>query len=491
MTTQAPVSSRTASASRYPLNVKTVGLLVVIVLGGSFLRFHALGQLSLWLDEAYTWYLLRPSWLDIWRVMLLISDTSPLYYVATRLIAPLIGQSEFALRFVAASAGLVAVPVVYRAGREMFGRAVGLWACALLALSPFAVWYARDARPYGFYVLFAALVLWGFWRWAERGQPAWPWVLASAALYLTHYASALFVFAQAAYLVMGLRQRPLLFRRWFGWQVVAAAPTGLYLLAFLLRRQPITANTWIPKPGWLAVGQTLLNFLSADAQSLTVLGVMLAAAAVGVLAVVLRSRQSRRALRLLWWWLLLPMVAGWLLSFRLAAYIDRFFFPEIIAFVLLLGVGLAKAGSSKSRVTQVAGGVAAVILCGGMALASGRILADSAYAKEDWRGAAQVIDTKYAEAPLLAQDGETLLGLLPYHSFDVAAGQALPENLDSATQSTVVVLRSLSDTNHGLTKSAVFDPLAESTLAEWFAAHPQRIQAVYRLAGVGLVVITP
>jgi mannosyltransferase len=480
------------SAAPISRGAKTTGRLLAILLLGCFLRFHALGRLSLWLDEAYTWYLLRPSWSDIWGVMLLISDTSPLYYVVTRLIAPLIGQSEFALRFVAASAGLLALPVVYRAGREMFGRTAGLWACGLLALSPFAVWYARDARPYGFYVLLAALALWGFWRWAERGRPAWPWVLASAALYLTHYASALFVFAQAAYLIMGLRQRPMLFRRWFGWQAVAAAPTSLYLLAFLLRRQPITANTWIPKPGWLALGQTLVNFLSADAQHLTVLGGVLALAAVGVLALALwANKKNRRATCLLVWWLCLPMAATWLLSFRLAAYIDRFFLPEIVAFVLLLGAGLAKIRALESKMTQAAAGAAALVLLGGMALASGRVLTDPAYVKEDWRGAAQVIQVQYAAMPLLAQDGETLLGLLPYWSSGQVAGQALPENLNSATGATVVVLRSLRDTNHGLTKSALFDPLTETALAGWFAAHPQRVRAVYRLAGVGIVVVAP
>jgi mannosyltransferase len=470
---------------------KTVAILVAVLWVGAALRLHALGGLSFWLDEAYSWYLLHPSWHDIWGVMLLISDTSPFYYVVTRLWAGLMGQSEFALRWLGAAAELVTIPVIYRLGRDMFGRAAGLWAAALLALSPFAVWYARDARPYGFYVLWAALALWGFWRWAERGRSAWPWVAASAALYLTHYGAALFALAQAAYLIMRLRQRPLLFRRWFGWQAVAALPTGLYLFTFWLRHTPISGNGWIPHPGLLAVPQTLINFLSADAQQLTLLGAVVALAAVVVLEAARQARPDRHAMLLLSWWLSFPMTAIWLFSFRLPAYIDRFFFPEIIALVVLLGVGLSQLGTLEPRWARAALAVSALALGGGMALGSVRVLTDAAYAKEDWRGAAQVIDTRYAHTPLLAEDNETLLGLLPYRPVNTAAGQALTQTLDAATQETVVVLRSQADTNHGVTKSAMFDPVTESKLAGWFAAHPRRIETVYRLAGVGIVVIIP
>jgi mannosyltransferase len=476
---------------RLPAGVKTLGVLIVVLWVGAGVRLHALGAPSLWLDEAYTWYLLRPSWHDIWSTMQLISDTSPLYYVVMRLWTALAGESEFALRFVGAAAELLTVPVIYRLGRDMFGRAAGWWACAVFALSPFAVWYARDARPYGLYVLSAALALWGFWRWAERGRPAWGWVAASAVLYLTHYASALFVLVEAVYLISILRQRPLLFRRWFVLQAVAALPVGIYALTFFLRRVPISSNAWIPRPGLPAVPQTLINFLSADAEQLTLLGAALAMAAVAVLAAGRPAQPDRRATRLLGVWLLLPMTAIWLFSFRLPAYIDRFFFPEIIALAVLLGAGLAQLGAALPRWRRAALAAGALVLGGGMALACVRVLADPAYAKEDWRGAAHIVDTQYADLPMLVGDSETVLGLLPYRLPQPGVGQAVTKTLDATTQRSVVVLRSQADTNHGLTKSAIYDPVTDSDLAGWFAAHPRRVEAVHRLAGVGIVVLAP
>ena len=472
--------------------------LVLVLLCAAWLRLHALGRESFWLDEAYTWYLMLPSWRDSWGVMLLISDTSPLYYVVARLTTPLIGQSEFALRFVALTAGLLAIPVVYRIGKSMLGREIGLWAAWLLAFSPFAVWYARDARPYGFYLLFAALALWGFWRWAEQGRGPRLFVLSSAALYLTHYASALFAFAQVGYLLTpwGFRRDPLRFRRWFGWQALAALPTGLYLLAFLLRRQPVTGNAWIPRAGLLAPLQTLLNFLSADADRPTWTGVLLALAGAVAFGEALSSSpktgsRDNLAKQLLLWWLFLPMFSVWLLSFRLPAYIDRFFTPELIALVLLLGAGLARRAANR-RVVRFVLYVCAAILCGGMLFASLRLLAGGPrYAKEDWRGAAQFIAARYPRAPLLAQDGEVLLGLLPYRASAAGAQRASPERVEAADRLTVVVLRSPHDTNHGLSKSAPFDPLVESPLADWLMAHPERIVAAQRFVGVGVVIVGP
>lgn len=470
--------------------------LTAILLAALGLRLHDLGRESFWLDEAYTWYLMLPTWRDIWGVMLLISDTSPLYYVVARLSVPWLGKSEFVLRLVALLAGILAVPVSYRLGRSMFGRETGLWAAALLTLSPFAVWYARDARPYGFYLLFAALALWGFWRWAERGRGPWLFVLASAALYLTHYASALFAFAQMGYLLANFRRNPWLFRRWFGWQTLAALPTGLYILAFLLRRQPLTGNAWIPKIGVLAPMRTLLNFLSADGDQLTWLGILAALAGVMVFAAGLRpcgaaGPRGAAARPLLLWWLFLPMLMAWLLSSRLPAYIDRFFIPEIVAFVLLLGAGLARLAALRAAWSRVLFAAGALALCGGMLAASLRLFTSPRYAKEDWRGAAQFIAAQYPGAPLLAQDGEALLGLLPYRPSGEAAGQASPETVEAADQLTLVLLRSPHDTNHGLSKTTPFDPLVQSPLADWFAAHPERLLEVQRFVGLGVVVVGP
>jgi hypothetical protein len=181
------------------------------------------------------------------------------------------------------------------------------------------------------------------------------------------------------------------------------------------------------------------------------------------------------------------MLAAWLFSLRLPAYVDRYFLPEIIAFVILLGAGLARL-TLRSQFTVYC---LLFTLCAGMLSATVTQFFNPDFVKEDWRGAAQLINTQYADRPLFAQDGETLLGLLPYRASSLPAQQALPATLGATSQPALVVLRGASDSTRGLTDTVPVAALGNSPLAAWFTGHPDRVRAVYRFANVTVVVIQP
>jgi hypothetical protein len=205
----------------------------------------------------------------------------------------------------------------------------------------------------------------------------------------------------------------------------------------------------------------------------------------------LGAADSRRgaAQRILLWWMLLPMLAIELLSIRLPAYVDRFFFPEIIALLLLMAAGLSRLSERPviKKGARVALLVCAPMVLGGMLLSSIALYTNPRYAKEDWSGAARFIADRFPDAPLLVQDSEVALGLSPYLQRPVK--QATPEMLEVVDQPTVVILRSLHESGHSLSKTAPFDPLADLPLASWFAAHSDRIQSVHRFVSIGVVVI--
>jgi len=458
-------------------------VLIGVLLLGAFLRFHELGRQSFWVDEAYTWgVVVNTTWLTVWKAMLVVSDVSPLPYVITKLSTPLFGTDEFGLRLPSAFLGWLAIAATCRAGRAMFGKTVGLWAAAFIALSPFAVWYSQDARPYGLYLLSGALVLWGFWR-AERGQGWGMFILASMAIYVTQYVSALFVYAQVGYILTQVRRQPLLFRKWALAQVVAVIPVAGWVIGFLFLRQPITANTWIPRVTLFTPFSTIWNFVSGDVGMwIPVLG---AAMVIGLMG--WGTRSFNPTVQLLLWWLILPLVTAWAFSLRLPAYIDRFFEPAMLTVALLIAAGLTRLPIEIKVVAVIL--LAAVMLGGTF-----RLYNDPIFAKENWRAATQQLEAKGLRVGL--PDGESLLGISPYMSPRLSerlafARDASDLNLRWTEGPFVLVLRSPHDSAHALSKSAPFDPLTEGPMffRLWRMAHPEVPVTVHQFVGLALVEI--
>lgn len=173
-------------------------------------RVYNLGGDSLWIDELIT------LWDSIqgWQWMVSIEDHPPLLYILTWLSVGVFGESEFTLRLPSLFAGVLSAPLIYALARRFgFGRA-GLIAMLLLALSPFHLHYAQEARHYALLMtLSLASFLW-LHRAMSRPTPvAWLGygVLTALNLY-THYA-ALVVLGAQALLIAGWSLREIGLRR--------------------------------------------------------------------------------------------------------------------------------------------------------------------------------------------------------------------------------------------------------------------------------------
>ncbi|MBI5715355.1 MAG: glycosyltransferase family 39 protein, partial [Chloroflexi bacterium] len=459
-------------------NTQSKVVLFIILLFGFAFRVHNLGAQSFWLDEAYTWGVVtRTTWGDVWSAMWVVSDVSPLYYVLAKLFTPMWGASEFGLRILSAFFGWLAIVVTYRLGRAMFDERVGIFASAIIALSPFAIWYSQDARPYGLYLFLAALVLWGLHR-AERGRGWKIFIAVSALLYLTHYVAALFAYAQAIYVLTRLRAKPKLFRQWFMAQSIAAVPIALWVIIFLLQRRPLTANTWIPAVTLLTPLQTLWNFVSGDAAQWT-LWMMIGVIAL-IILMITGARTFSVAAQLLMWWLVLPIFTAWAFSLRIPAYVDRFFEPALLSVALLLASGLMAVPSSRLRTLMIALTLLA------MSFASTRLFNDSTFTKEDWRGVTRMIVAR--GLPVAVTDSETMLGMTPYLPsplgfIPIRSSADLTNQL--AQGSFILVTRSPHESAHALGEVGRFDPLTESSddVVRWFKTHPEIKITSHRFVG--------
>ncbi|MHB8510728.1 MAG: glycosyltransferase family 39 protein [Actinomycetota bacterium] len=156
--------------------------LALIVIAGALLRFWALPSLH-WFshDEAHAAFAAYRLMVQH-KPVLQGQPTSrgvylgPGYYY---LVAPfylMFGMSPFGGAFLAAIAGLGAVWLCWRIGREVFGQATGLAAAAIMATAPIAVYFSRFGWNPNTLPFFAALFIYALIV-AERSRT---WLIVAA-----------------------------------------------------------------------------------------------------------------------------------------------------------------------------------------------------------------------------------------------------------------------------------------------------------------------
>jgi uncharacterized membrane protein len=155
----------------------------------------------------------------------------PLYFVLARLWSGVFGDSVSSLRALSAVFGVLVLPCVFWLSRELFASDRAAWvAVSLVAVSPFHVLYAQEARQYSLLAVVILCSSAALLR-AERRQARldWPVYAASvAAGFYTHPLFALVVLAHGLYIaVTGVRA--------VGWKPFTLPPTAKrYALAALL-----------------------------------------------------------------------------------------------------------------------------------------------------------------------------------------------------------------------------------------------------------------
>ena len=141
-------------------------ILILIVLLGLGLRLIQLDFQPLWWDEGYSVWFAAHSLAEMTR--LTAADIHPpLYYALLHGWTQLLGMQPVSLRLFSVLVSLPAIPLAYALGRDMRDRATGLIAALLVAVNPFAIFYAQEIRMYGLAATLSLAALWTGWRWAE------------------------------------------------------------------------------------------------------------------------------------------------------------------------------------------------------------------------------------------------------------------------------------------------------------------------------------
>jgi hypothetical protein len=188
-----------------------LGGLVVL---GLLLRL-ALYDDALFGDELSTYFVVHGHGLHQ-MIGLVHSDqeqTPPLYFGLAWLSAKLGGGADV-LRLPSMVAGLAAIPLVYALGVRTVGRAAGLFAAALVALSPFMIFYSSEARSYAVLMFLTLASTYALVSALRTRRAAWwaVYAVASCGAMYTHYTGLFLLAGQALWALAAHRAawRPLL-----------------------------------------------------------------------------------------------------------------------------------------------------------------------------------------------------------------------------------------------------------------------------------------
>ena len=463
------------------------------------LRLACLGRQSLWYDEAFSAAVARAEPPVFWAALLSDGVHPPGYYLLLRESVALFGASEFALRFLSAVAGTLAVPLMWRLGQALGSGRWGLAAGLLLALNPFALWYAQEARMYSLLLCLTIAGGYAFWKLVAQPTPA-RWLglaLISALSFAVHYFALVSSLAQFVYLVANLRQTHRSLRWWVSAQAVAFLTFLPWAVAIATREGRNFGIGWIHAPTLLDLPLTLSNLalaLSDPASPWTWVGLALLAGAVIGSAIRFRTASPYSLLptpgSLLFLWLLFPPAFAWLISLRLPLYVDRFFIICLAPLLLVVSSTISLSSARLARSTMT-------VLVMVSALACLRLWLDPHFVKEDWRAAASYVQAaEEAGDALVMRDFQTGIPFGYYYRGELKAQAAALnqritplDELASGADRLWLVYRRPFEATHELAASRPFawQDEQEPSARAWLASHQAALAREETFPGVYVV----
>jgi len=312
------------------------------------------GRASLSNDEGWSLAFARLPWPTLWTAVHHL-DAVFLFYYALLHVWLAAGDSVTVLRIPSTVAILAALPPAFASARRLFGPVVAAVATLLLAVNPFLVGYAKEARPYALVFLFevcATLLLLRLLESPSRANALAYAALATLAVY-AHAFAVLVVVAQAvsAFVLPRAPRAAGLLAASVGAIALACVP-----LALLVHAAGTSQIAWItrPSPGdWL----TVLKELAGGRIAFFV-------AAVACVALLPYAREPRQgsALAAVACWLVVPLALVALYSYAVApVLLSRYLIFSVFPLVLLTAAGV---GTLRRPAPIAVATLALVLVCG-------------------------------------------------------------------------------------------------------------------------------
>jgi hypothetical protein len=262
-----------------------------------------------WNDEIITVQMARlPDVAAIWRALLHGWELLPVsYYVIVRASEGLLGRGELAARLPSALGLAAGMLLTFDCARSLTNRVHGLIAQAILACS-FLPYYGSEARPYGLYFMFSALLLWLWLSTSERSKSAACWFGVVVMLATTVHYYVVLCLAPYGFYEIVCRRMP-------SWKTIAGATGAALALAALSPQILIgfragSSGSWWAPPSLARLQDIYQDFFPSGL-------FLLATIAIGLALIPSREGAAPPAMsageRLSWCFLLIP-VAGYVMA---------------------------------------------------------------------------------------------------------------------------------------------------------------------------------
>lgn len=408
------------------------GAVVCLTVIAAALRFFRLGSEGVWLDEAFSVWMARLPIADLLAWIVRIDQHPPLYYLLLHGWLRL-GDGEAAIRSLSALLSTATVPIFYFTARRLLrSPAVACAAALLLAVSPFHVRFAQEARMYALLTFNVALALLAvaYLLTGDQRRRWWALYVVFAWLtLLTHNTAILFLVAinlaagVAAWTPRETADGALILPSRRGWLWAQAMVVLLWLpwgAAFVMQARAVDREFWIQPPTLETVTSALETFASAFLPAARRWALLGGLVALGMGVAALRARR-----RLLWFLLALfltPFVLELLVSLRRPIFYDRTLIWTTLPLMIVAAAALAPARWKGAGVILGAGAMA-VLIAGNLFSLSWYY---NSFHKEQWREAAAWVNQRASEDDLLLFNATWVQ--IPFDYYFARYGRAIAEH---------------------------------------------------------------
>ncbi|OGE81400.1 MAG: hypothetical protein A3E98_00215 [Candidatus Doudnabacteria bacterium RIFCSPHIGHO2_12_FULL_48_11] len=300
-------------------------LFAILILGAILRLYHNI-SVALWHDEAFSALYIRYPWGEM--LGRIIADVHPpLYYFILRFWSYIFGQSLLSLRGLSILFGIATIWMGFVLFKQIFSnKKWALLAALLIAINPFQIQYALEARMYTLGTFLSLVTCYLLLKALENDQRKyWVWYGITAALTLyTHYFLFFTVAAQVIYIIYVWFKKRISLKNPLLSGIIVAAMYAPWLPSFLVQNRRVSEAYWIPEMDRWAIPGTVWKMIFGGQNVSRPLLILTTLACIALLIYFWRKTKSETKFLILFS-LLVPFLGSILISLKTSIYLDRYF----------------------------------------------------------------------------------------------------------------------------------------------------------------------